>query len=97
MGSNLNDSHNAGGSLIVNKVNDQDLDLTDCGRFIQWVKKTLIMFIVETKFIGKLIDKDKTIAYKIIDRIFDPVLKYLVHEAEVINKFFFKAYVLVFD
>jgi hypothetical protein len=68
---------------MVNKIFDQDFDLNDCPKFIQSVKKTLTMFIIENKFISKLFDKEKTIGSKILERIYDPVMNFLNQEAEV--------------
>jgi hypothetical protein len=81
--SNLTDYYHGGSSLTVNKLNDQDVCLSDLDKFYQSMKKALFLLIVETKFIDKLFDKDKYLASKILERVFDHVLNYLTQEAEV--------------
>lgn len=85
--SNNNANVNNGSNKVqYQTVIEQDFDTADCIRFINCVRKTLTMFSIENKFIYKIIDgsKDRIMACKILDRIFDPVLRFLSNDAEVI-------------
>ena len=81
--SNLIESSSSGG---INRNTDQEFETTDCEKFVRAVKKSLYMFITDFKFIEMLTDgKEKQmVATRILERIFDPVLSYLIHEVESI-------------
>ena len=66
-------------------VVEQDFETTDCGKLVHCVRKSLRIFTIEHKFIGKIIDPqtDKLMNSKILERIFDPVLRSFNVEAEV--------------
>ena len=89
-GVDLGDAHNNSSSANLAKLQSQpvvehDFETTDCGKFVQCVKKSLRVFTIENKFIGKIIDPqtDKLMNSKILERIFDPVLRSFNVEAEV--------------
>ena len=77
------ESSSSGG---INRNTDQEFETTDCEKFVRAVKKSLYMFITDFKFIEMLTDgKEKQmVATRILERIFDPVLSYLIHEVESI-------------
>jgi hypothetical protein len=84
-----NTSQIGGGSGQLNVMSmqqlfDPDHEIALCIKFVQCVRKVLAMFNFENKFIGKILDgkSDKITASKMIGRIFDPVLKELLREAE---------------
>ena len=91
---NLNDSiNNSNNSSTFINVNSSgfkevhDFETTDCIKFIQCAHKASDLFKIENKFIAKVIqissnENSKIIASKILDRIFDPVLKFLANDAE---------------
>ena len=92
---NLNDSinNNSNSSSTFINVNSSgfrevlDFETTDCIKFVQCAQKALSMFTIENKFIFKLIqnngnDNSKIIASKLLDRIFDPVLRSLNGDVE---------------
>lgn len=76
----MNGPNNAKIQVIV-----EDFETTDCVKFVQCVRIALNMFSVENKFITKIIDgQEKIITNKILERIFDPILRYLNNDAEVL-------------
>jgi hypothetical protein len=91
---NLNDSLNGGGNSSVSgnlnlsgirEVND--FETTDCVKLVQCMRKALIMFKIENSFISKIIesnssDNKKILTSKILNNIFDPVLRFLSNDAE---------------
>ena len=85
---NLNDSINNGSAnsnaKTIPAVVEQDFEITDCIKFVQCMRKALSMFEIENKFISKLIGSmDHDMSCKILERIFDQVLRSLNHDAEV--------------
>lgn len=64
-------------------VFEQDFEQRECVNFIFCSRLALRMFYIENIFIGELFDAhQKMIAHKILERLFEPVLKFLRHEAE---------------
>ena len=81
-GNELNPSYNPNRAFSI-MVFEQDFETSDCVRFIHCVRKSLKMFCIENIFISKIFDaKEKIILHKILERIFDPVLRFLKIEAE---------------
>lgn len=71
-------------SKIQNQISTEDFEISDCIKFVKSVRVALKLFTIEIKFITKIIDCDeKLIINKILEKIFDPVLRYLKNEAEV--------------
>ena len=72
-------------SRIPNQVVvEHDYDINDWYRFIECVRRSLRTFFVEQNFMGKIIDpNDKVMKSKILERIFDPVMRFLTNEAQV--------------
>lgn len=67
------------GQMVV-----EDFETTDCVRFVQCARVALNMFTVESRFVTKIIDSsEKIIMNKLLERIFEPVLRYLNNDAEV--------------
>lgn len=83
---NLNEGlgYNASRSQSVATVMyEQDFESSECTKFMHCVRKSLKMFFIENIFIGELFDSNqKVIMHKILERLFDPVLKFLKSEAE---------------
>lgn len=64
-------------------VFEQDFEQSECVNFIYCARLSLRMFYIENIFIGELFDANqKMVAHKILERLFDPVLKFLRGEAE---------------
>ena len=64
-------------------VHEQDFEQSECVNFIHCARKSLRMFHIENIFIDALFDaSQKVIAHKILERLFDPVLKFLHCQAE---------------
>lgn len=64
-------------------VIEQDFETDECLRFVLCMRETLKMFTIENVFIHKIIDeKEKVVFCKIVERIFDPVLRFLKAEVE---------------
>ena len=64
---------------------ERDFDQTDCVTFVLCVREVLKMFSVEEIFIGKIIDpKENVVWCKILERIYDPVLRSLITDAEIL-------------
>ncbi len=62
---------------------EQDFETTDCIKFVLCAREALKMFSIENIFIEKIIDpKANVVVCKILERIFDPVLRSLRTEAE---------------
>ncbi len=70
---------------------DLETELSNCVKFVQCMRKTLAMFNIENKFISKVFDdnssnsNDRVTACRILNRIFDPVLKLLTNDANVMQ------------
>ena len=64
-----------------------DYDTNDWLKFIECARRSLRIFYVEQNFIGKIIDSnnDKVMKSKILERIFDPVMRFLINDAQVIK------------
>ena len=64
-------------------VIEQDFETIDCVKFVLCARESLRMFSIENIFISKIIDcKDKVVLCKILERIFDPVLRFLKTDSE---------------
>lgn len=62
---------------------ETDFEPGECMTFLHCVRKSLKMFYIESIFIGEIFDTNqKVILHKILERIFDPVLRFLKEEAE---------------
>ena len=91
---NLNDSLNGGnntsggGNLNLSGIREvQDFETTDCTKLVECMSKALSMFQIENRFISKIIesnssDNKKILTSKILNNIFDPVLRFLSSDAE---------------
>ncbi|CAF0945163.1 unnamed protein product, partial [Brachionus calyciflorus] len=84
--SNLNDSYSNSSVQLKNMANlyqiDEEHEINECLKFNEIVLKTLSMFQLEVKFIYKLLESDNFIATRVLERIFDPVLRLLHVETE---------------
>ena len=88
---NLNDSGNSGNNSALGSVNlsgireVHDFETTDCVKLVQCTRKALSMFKIENNFIGKVIEikgaDKKRVASKILNNIFDPVLRFMCNDA----------------
>jgi hypothetical protein len=77
---NISNNPNRAFSMTVN----QDFETSECVKFVQCIRKSLKMFYIENIFIGIIFDsKENFITNKILERIYDPVLRFLKLEAEV--------------
>ena len=84
---NLNDSYSVSSVQLNRAVNlsnfDEEFEINDCLKFNEYITKTLYLFQIEVMLITKLFDSEKLMASRILERIFDPVLKFLFAETEV--------------
>lgn len=80
LGAGYNSSRSAS---VAAAMFEQDFETSECVKFIQCVRKSLKMFYIENIFCGEIFDStQKVILHKILERIFDPVLRFLKSEAE---------------
>ena len=78
---NLSTANNRGSIAPV--AIEQDFETSDCMKFLFCVRKSLKIFHLENIFVGELFDANqKIIMQKILERIFDPILRFLKEEAE---------------
>jgi exocyst complex protein 7 len=81
----VNNGNNGNTTVAVSQVHD--FETTECVKFVQCVRKVLNLFKIENNFIEKVIesnsnDNKKVITSKILNKIFDPVFRYLFNDAE---------------
>jgi hypothetical protein len=62
---------------------EEDFETTECAKFIEMVQKTEKMFTIENNLLNRILEDDRVVARKILERIYDPVLRFLHNEAEV--------------
>lgn len=62
---------------------EEDFETTDCAKFIEMIQKTEKMFTIENNLLNRILEDDRMMARKILERIYDPVLRFLHNEAEV--------------
>lgn len=62
---------------------EQDFETTDCVRLAECMRKVQRMFSVEIKFVALVLNSDdKIMQSKILERIFDPILRSFIIDAE---------------
>lgn len=62
---------------------EQDFESPDFESYVKSIRKCLQMFSLEEKFMNKLLAGDGDATNKVLNRIFEPVLRYLRNEGEV--------------
>ncbi len=73
---------NSRGNLVPAPI-EQDFETSECVKFLYCIRKSLKIFYLEKIFIGELFDPNqKIIMQKILERIIEPVLRFLKEEAE---------------
>jgi hypothetical protein len=82
-----NNNISGGTNLIKPSQNlvEQDFESADCIKFTSCARQALQMFNIENILLYKIFSdgKEKVIASKLLERIFDPILRFLNVEAEV--------------
>ncbi len=64
---------------------EQDFESSECDGFLKSIRRCYQLLTIESMFINKLIGNQREIKMSILDKIYEPVIRFLKVEAEVMN------------